>query len=115
MKLKEFSYKGWPLMSETPNLDNIYSFVVQVQKHQQKQGNPQMLVCYPQGFHSHAIFVVLLNMLERMDAEKIVNVPCAIMKAQQWLEKFVNIDHLDLCFQIAKLHQQSHDTYYNYH
>ena len=115
MRLREYRYKGWPLPTDTRNLDDIYSFVIEVQKHQQKQGNPQMLICYSKGNHSFALFVVLLNIIERMDAEKLVNVPCAFMKAQQWLEKFISVEGIDLCFKIAKLHQKSHDSYYNYH
>ena len=82
--------------------------------HQRQRGEPEMLVLSKVADRA-GLFVIALNMLERLDAEKVVHLPCAILKAHQAKPDFIHDkEQLRLLFSLAKIHQQSFEEYSNF-
>ncbi len=85
-----------------------------VRKRQRERGEPRMLV-HSASPERLGLFVVGLNLLEKMDAEKLIHIPCAILKARQSKDDFVDgEDQLKLLFLLTKTHQEYFEEYSNF-
>ena len=97
-----------------PPAADLYDLITAVRNRQREYGEPRMLV-HSSSAARLGVFVVGLNVLERMDAEKLIHIPCAILKARQTKPDFVDDEEqLKLLFSLAKMHQQSFEEYSNF-
>ena len=109
-----FSCPSWT--SGLMHLDHvqILTFLQRVQKHQRQKGNPPMLICFPPSCCLAPLFPAILHVIDRMDSEKLVHVPCAALKVRRGLGTDFEAEELKFCFQMAALQQRTFESYYNF-